>query len=127
MIKNRVNLASIREEIDGLAQDNVVKAGMRLGFGCLGLSLIVLGLAFKKLPPEVPLWFSKPYGEEQLAPVWGLGLVPLVSLVIQLASIRGAGRLLEEEKLMSQILAWLGGVVGLMGLITVVQIVRLVV
>lgn len=126
MSKYKVNLSSVREEIDSLARDSVSRAGMRLGFSCLGLGLIILGIMYKKLPPEVPLWFSRPYGEEQLAPPWGLGLVLLVSLVIQVLSIRGAGVVAEEDQLASRILVWVGGLVGLMSLITVFQIVRLV-
>lgn len=124
--KEGVSLSSIRQEIDNLAQDRLAKLGMRIGFSCLGLSLIILGLAIAKLPPEVPLFFSRPYGGEQLSPSWVLGLIPLVCLVFLVLSIRTAGRFLEEDNLMTQILVWSGSLVSLMGLITVFQIVRLV-
>lgn len=124
--KNTANLSSVRQEIDNLAQDKLAKMGMRIGFSCLGLSLVILGVSVRKLPPEVPLWFSRPYGEEQLVSMWALALIPLISFLFQALSIRSAGRVLEEDNLMTQILVWSGSLVSLMGLITVIMIVRLV-
>ncbi len=124
---SRQSLTSIKKQIDGLAVDPATKLGMRAGLGSLGLSLIILGLMFTKLPPEIPLWFSRPYGPERLAANWTLALLPLISLVVQVISMRGAGAVIEEDKLMAQILIWAGTIVAIMNLIAVVKIVMLVV
>ncbi|MBI3620217.1 hypothetical protein HY214_03700 [Candidatus Roizmanbacteria bacterium] len=35
-------------------------------------------LAFRSLPPQVPLFYSRPAGEEQLADTWTIILLPLL-------------------------------------------------
>lgn len=47
--------------------------------------ILTFGLAFfsySDLPPEVPLWYSRPWGETQLAPKMFIFLIPLISLLI---------------------------------------------
>src|SRR4030042_6687232 len=46
------------------------------------LSIGVILLRFQLLPPAVPLWFSRTWGEERLAhPIWLL-LLPVSSLIL---------------------------------------------
>jgi len=120
------NYQAIKTQIDGLAINEVTKLALRIGFLSLGLSFLILALIWIKLPPRVPLLYSEPYGESQLISVWGLWLLPLTSLVVELVSIRGAGAVIEEDKLLAQILTFVGSIVAVMGLIGVIRIVLLV-
>jgi len=46
--------------------------------GCdivMGLTLL---LGFNHLPPQIPLFFSKPWGEDQLADTWMIILLPVL-------------------------------------------------
>ncbi len=124
---DRPSLSSVIKQIDNLATDETTKLGMRLGLASLGLSLIILALSFYKLPPEVPLYYSRPYGQERLASSLSLWLLPGISLVIQLIAMRGAGTVLEKDKLLAQILVWSGGLVGMMVLVSLVKIIWLVI
>lgn len=40
--------------------------------------LAVLLIRFNLLPPQIPLFYSKPPGEEQLADTWAILLLPLL-------------------------------------------------
>lgn len=48
------------------------------------ISLGTLTLFWRQLPPLVPLWYSRPWGQDQLAPTWQLGILPLGGLISQL-------------------------------------------
>jgi|APSaa5957512622_1039677.scaffolds.fasta_scaffold04095_3 hypothetical protein len=117
----------IKSQIDSLVLDSVSRLAMRIGFVGLGLSVVILAFYWLRLPPEVPLLFSKPYGESQLISVWGLGLLPGFSLLVLVICVSWAGQALEEDKLMAQLLSWIGGVVAIMNLITLIKVVGLVV
>ena len=118
---------AIKTQIDNLAIDRITKLALRIGFLSLGLGFLILALAWFKLPPEVPLLYSQPYGESQLISVWGLWLLPITSLIVELISIRSAGAVIEEDKLLAQILTFSGSIVAIMGLIGLIRIILLVI
>ncbi|MFH1280012.1 MAG: hypothetical protein ABII08_00185 [Candidatus Beckwithbacteria bacterium] len=125
--KKKLSFGSIKTQIDSLVLDSVSRTGMRLGFIVLGLSVVILAWYWLRLPPEVPLLFSKPYGESQLISVWGLLMLPVFSLMIQIICVRWAIQVLDEDKLLAQLLIWIGSLVSLMNLISLVKVIGLVV
>ncbi|MBU1085670.1 MAG: hypothetical protein ABIJ43_05120 [Candidatus Beckwithbacteria bacterium] len=125
--KKKLSFGSIKTQIDSLVLDSVSRTGMRLGFIVLGLSVVILAWHWLRLPPEVPLLFSKPYGESQLISVWGLLMLPVFSLMIQIICVRWAIQVLDEDKLLAQLLTWIGSLVSLMNLISLVKVIGLVV
>ena len=125
--ENKPSLRSIKTQMDKLAIDPVTKIGLRIGFVAIGIGLIILALNWGKLPPEVPLLYSRPYGENQLISVWGLWLLPALSLVVELVSIKSAGKVIDDDRLLAQILILTGGLATTMALVTLIKIVLLVV
>ena len=125
--QSKPTFKSIKVEIDEVSLDPVAKSGLKVGFLSLGLGLIVLSLIWGRLPPEVPLLYSQAYGESQIAPSWYLWLLPGISFVIELISIRAAARLVEEDKLLAQILIWAGALVTVMSLIGIIKIILIMI
>lgn len=123
---SKPSLLSMKQQMDSLAGNQVTRLGMRVGLTVLGLSVLVFSVSFTKLPPEVPLFFSRPYGEERLVFGWVLGLLPLISLIIQSISMRFAGSVIEEDELLAQLLVGTGTLVSLMCFFALVKIVLLV-
>ena len=115
----------VKLQIDTLAADPAAKIGLRIAFLALGVEFLVLALSWSRLPPEVPLWYSRPYGESQLTGAWWLWLLPGGGLFINLVSIRWAGVVVATEKLLAQILVWVGAMTAVMGLAAVSKIVAL--
>ncbi|OGV96628.1 hypothetical protein A2W24_01550 [Microgenomates group bacterium RBG_16_45_19] len=110
--------------IRGLSQPTI-RWGLGLGLvliGCQGLVLVVWGL---KLPPEIPLYYSMPQGEQQLAEKgWlliSLGL-SLLALVTNLVIIGLSGQLV---KVFPEIVTWLTTVCILLLTLTLVHSVML--
>lgn len=68
------------------------------------LSVALLVLRWPQIPPEVPLYFSRPWGESQLAPSESLILLPTLSVLIYLANFTLALLLARGDKLITEIL-----------------------
>lgn len=41
------------------------------------LMAAAFGLAFTRLPPQIPLFFTSPWGEDRLADFWFIALIPI--------------------------------------------------
>lgn len=126
MKPNQANFFSIKREINQLSLDPTAKLGLKLAFFASGLQLIILAISWQRLPPEVPLLYSRAYGETQLVNHWWLWLLPSSSLIIELISIRLAAKTRESAPLWSQMFSWTGTIAGLMALVTLGKIVFLV-
>lgn len=122
----RLSLKSVKKQVDNLAVDQATKLGLKVVFLSLGLSFIWLAVFWSKLPPEVPLLYSRPYGEARLVNHWALWSLPLLSLVLSLISIRKAGELIEKDRLLGQMLVWFASLTTVMVLIALIKIVVLV-
>ena len=122
----KLSIFSIKKQVDDLTANRVTRLGMRIGLAALGFSLLIISIKISKLPPEIPLFYSRPYGVERLASSWWLGVLPMISLLVQIISMRFAGGVMKEDKLLAQILVINGALVSLMSLYTLVKIVWLV-
>jgi len=91
------------------------------------IQLVIIGWFWRFLPPQVPLFFSRPWGEDQLvAPVY-LFLIPGL----------GAGSLLvnfvlnylvsKEEGLLRRVADYSSFILALFCLVALIQIFRLII
>ena len=89
------------------------------------LLLIIFGWRF--FPSEIPLFYSRPWGQEQLAKPLVLFILPGLGLIIFFLNSLVSGLAPKEEHLMRQILAMAFLVFNFLSLITLIQIMRLVI
>jgi hypothetical protein len=89
------------------------KLFLPVSFWALLLNLIVLFLAvgllvlhFEKLPPSLPLWFSKPWGAERLSPPIYLWLIPLIILTFLVSNNLLAKVVAGSNRVLSLVLVW---------------------
>lgn len=106
--------------------DKIAKLSFRLNLVLLTAQGLVLLSSWRFLPPKLPLFYSRPWGEEQLTNALGLWLVPAFSLTVLLANLAGS-LLVREESLAKQMLAVAGVVFSFLGLVALVQIIRLII
>jgi len=95
----------------------------------LGLVLVMLGLFvgfYQKLPPEVPLFYSRPWGEAQLASPWFLLTLPALSLFITVLNFILSG-LFFDSSFLVQVLTWGATVFASLALFTLVKIISVVI
>lgn len=64
-----------------------------------GLMIVVVGFFWTLLPSEVPLYYSKPWGESRLSPKLGLLVLPGLSIFALLVNI-AISRVLRSESVM---------------------------
>ncbi|MEK7513876.1 MAG: hypothetical protein AAB430_03545 [Patescibacteria group bacterium] len=125
--KTQAGILQVKQQIDQLTTDSVMKIALRIGLVAMGLSLIILAIFWGKIAPEIPLWYSRPYGENQLTASWVLWLIPLVGLIINVATIRLSGAVIEEDKFLAQMMTIVSSLITIMALVTMIKVISLVV
>lgn len=100
---------------------------LQLGFVFLLAQILALLAVWRSLPPQVPLFYSRPWGEEQLASPQTLWLLPGLSLAVTLTNFFTNLILTQKQAPLRQILSATSSVFSLLCLITLGQIIRLVV
>jgi len=91
----------------------------------LGQILVIL-LSWQQLPPELPLFYSRPWGKDQLATPLSLFILPSLSLTIFLINLVFASLVAKEEQLLLKILEAATAIFSLLSLVTIIKIVLLV-
>lgn len=106
--------------------DSPISHSPRLAVFFTSLQIILLLLVWGKLPPQVPLLYSRPWGEEQIVAKSWLFLLPFLSLMVAVSNQMVAS-FLAKEVFIGKILGWATAVFALLALITLFQIIRLVI
>lgn len=81
---------------------------------------------FPFLPPQVPLWFSRPWGADQLASPYWLVLLPVSSLVWYGIDLAIGMYITTEYLIFTQLLFVSSLIVSILSFITIIKILFLV-
>lgn len=110
-----------------LSKNRIVSLATKLSFVlCLG-SILCIVLVWNRLPPIVPLWYSKPWGLERLTnPLW-LFLLPSSALIITGINIYIASILTSEYLVFSQTLSLSSLVISALSTITLLKSIFIVI
>lgn len=99
----------------------------KISLTLIALQVLVILASWRGLPPEVPLFYCRPWGEEQLIGSIGLFLIPCFSFLVLLINFTIFRFISKEEKLLRQILLSASNLFSLLGLISLIQIIRLII
>jgi hypothetical protein len=97
-----------------------------LSFVFIILSGLLVWSNSDRFPLVVPLWFSKPWGEERLAPPTLLWLIPLLSLAFTLVNLMLGSFFGQREKVLSLVLIWSSPVISALFFYTLFEIISVV-
>lgn len=114
------------EDLRTLWQDKVAEPAIILGILLIIFSFSFFIFNFSRLSPEVPLFYSRPWGEEQLALNWQLGILPFLALFFFIFDLLIATKLYSQYPLLSQILVWSATIFSLLTTITLIKIILLI-
>ncbi|MEI8067566.1 MAG: hypothetical protein WCG91_01255 [Candidatus Shapirobacteria bacterium] len=92
----------------------------------IGSQIAFLIFKFNSLPDQVPLYYSQPWGEDQLAHASALFLLPTFSIIIVLINNLLATIFLNRIQLLSRLLVVFSLVFSFLSLVTLFQIINLI-
>ncbi|MCL4384054.1 hypothetical protein M1116_01215 [Patescibacteria group bacterium] len=99
---------------------------LRLNLIVIAIQLAFLIYKFNQLPPEVPLFYSLPFGESQLGSTSQLFFIPIFSITIGLINTVFAALFVGNKSLLSRSLIIFSLIYSLLSLITLYQIITLI-
>jgi len=119
-------LTTILAGLGKLWLETNVSRPLRLNLIIISLQIILIVIFFSQLPPQVPLYYSRPWGEAQLAPTHHLFILPLISILFLLINSLVSLPFIEKAIFISVSLAWAGLIASSLGLITLINIIMVV-
>lgn len=110
-----------------LYQHWLVKISFYVFLLCFFTQLIYIFLHWGKVPPQVPLWFSRAWGENRLAHPIYLFLLPTVNLLVYLVNLIISAYLNREYLILIYLLFISSFFVSIVSLLVVINVINLVV
>lgn len=110
-----------------LPEEAVVRRFLLFGLGACLLALLGVGVSWRFLPPEVPIFYSNPWGREQLAPPYFLVLPIFLSFLFWGVNIFLAEKVFYQYSFVKTLLFAGSGLVFLLSAIATLRIIILIV
>jgi len=82
---------------------------------------------YNQLPPEIPLYFSRPWGSSWLAPTSSIFILPLFALVTLLANYFLALFFHQKKIILSQLLVVFAFIIALFSTVSILKVISLVI
>lgn len=118
--------AHIRSAWHTIAANWVVSLSHKFVLVFVALSLGILLWRWRVLPPLVPLWYSRPWGADQLAAPYWLFLLPAASILLYIINVIVSIYLTAEYLIFTQMLFLSSLIVSILSFIALIKIIFLV-
>lgn len=102
------------------------KSFFGLSFLVAGGGTIAILINWKRLPPELPLYYSRPWGEAQLASLNSFFLLPLFGAGINLINLLLVRTIFRQNRFLNRTLEINSLILNLLLFITIIKIIGLV-
>lgn len=119
------SLAKIREELAIISSDKLSRFALKFSFFMLCLIFLFIFIFWSKLPPQIPLFYSRPWGDEQLGSSYWLLILPFSLLGLLIFNLI-LSSLCKKEILLAKIFVWTPVILILLTTITVIKILLLI-
>ncbi|MDP3998613.1 MAG: hypothetical protein Q8P89_03290 [bacterium] len=116
----------MKNAVSNLYRDPFCLGSLTLSLIALLFGLALLGFGWGGLPPQIPLFYSRPWGEAQLAPNPQIVMLPGLAFSIIFLNIIFSARLLLKEPVLARVLIGASFVLVLILILALFQIVNLV-
>ncbi|MBU0619329.1 hypothetical protein KKD62_03785 [Patescibacteria group bacterium] len=114
-----------KEEVDHLLGEKSIKKVVK---AILIINVLIIGfliVVWPKLPPEVPLFYSRPWGEPQLAKKTELWLLSASGWTLTLINLKISSKIFARHQTLTLALIWSNLVGVLLASIALIEIVLL--
>jgi len=105
--------------------ERTIAKQIRINLALILVQVAIIIFFFPQLPPQVPLFFSQPWGEAQLVQPIMLIILPVFSLVFLLTNSLLATMFIEQEIFLAQALVFGSTLFSTFNLIALVKIITL--
>lgn len=112
--------------MNGFFSQRTMKLVLYGGIALISIQIVLLVLKWESLPPELPLYYSRPWGDEQIAPRIFVGIFPLISIVFLILNTLLSRMFFYTEHLLSTVLLWSAMLVVILSSIGLIKILFLV-
>jgi hypothetical protein len=119
-------LASLFGNLGNIWFNKVIAAQIRVALVFIVIQLGMIIFAYPKLPPQIPLFFSRPWGEQQLVQPILIIVLPILSLVFLITNSLTASMFLDKDVFLSQLLTFGAVLFAAFSTIALVKIILLV-
>jgi uncharacterized membrane protein len=116
---------SIKKQFDTLIKDKQAMTILKFSFFLLGVTWILFAVFYRFLPPKVPVYFSKPWGNDQLLEKQYLIFLPISVSLAFIINSRMASIGIVKDKLLAFIYLLTQLVISLLTLIFITRIILL--
>jgi hypothetical protein len=89
-------------------------------------AFVFIFFQINKLPPQIPFFYSRPWGEEQLAPPVYLIFLPIISFLFYIINLIVSFRFSNKDILLSRILLIGSLVISVLSFIASFRIINLI-
>lgn len=86
----------------------ILKKGVWVSVIFFGIIFFGALFSFGRVPPEIPLQYSRPWGQDQLAPKSALWLLIGGGAAVMLVHLTLASLLFKKDQLSAQVVIWTG-------------------
>lgn len=111
---------------NGIKNNWVILLVNKIVIFCTIISLFAIALRWNRLPPLVPLWYSRPWGSDQLAHPYWLFILPLGSIFLYGVNRAISMYITAEYLIFTQVVFLSSLVVTFLSFITLMKILFLV-
>lgn len=123
---NSLNIFQSLANLGRFWQEKINSKILRWNIIFIIIQIAFLFWKFNSLPPQVPLYYSLPWGESQLAQASLLFIFPTISLILLLINHLFAISLTKTSLLLSRILLIISLIFSFLALIAILHIVYLI-
>lgn len=94
--------------------------------GQLAIGGAFVAWAWSSLPPQIPMWYSRPWGDERLATPWFLFLPLISAIIVYIMNLTVIVRVATDHPMFARVLLLTSLLVSLLSGIMVIRIVTLI-
>ncbi len=90
------------------------------------INVSALALGWRLLPPKIPLWYSKPWGEERLASPFFLTVPILTAIIVYVVNHGMVAKTAKDHPMFARVLSLTSLLISIVSTIIVVRIITLI-
>jgi hypothetical protein len=109
-----------------LKSDSVVRYSFFIGICIVGLGFLLVFINFKRLPPALPLFYSRPWGDPQLGSPIELFILPSGMFFVFVLNTFVSLLIYEKDLLLARVVSIGHNIASLLAFIALLKIVDLV-